>query len=58
MSDPDNERITTRVRRVLDDSTARERKDVEGFWSSSAGSITAISVLGVVVVAFIVSQFI
>ena len=41
------------VRRQFDDAQ-RTRMDVEGFWKSTPGSMTAIITLGVIVVAAIV----
>lgn len=41
------------VRRQFDDAQ-RTRMDVEGFWKSTPGSMTAIITVGVIVVAAIV----
>jgi hypothetical protein len=42
------------VRRQFDDAQ-RSRMDVEGFWKSSRGSLTAIIGVGVIAVAAVVS---
>jgi hypothetical protein len=42
------------VRRQFDDAQ-RSRMDVEGFWKSSRGALTAVIAVAVIVVAFLVN---
>lgn len=53
MSNSSNGDRPNYVRRQFDDAQ-RSRMDVEGFWKSTPGSMTAIITVGVIVVAAIV----
>lgn len=53
MSSNNNGERPNYVRRQFDDAQ-RSRMDVEGFWKSTPGSMTAIITVGVIVVAAIV----
>lgn len=54
MSNDSNGGRQNYVRREFD-AAQRERLDVEGFWQSSRGSLTAVIGIGLIVVAAIVS---
>ncbi len=54
MSSNSNGDRSNLVRRQFDDAQ-RTRMDVEGFWKSTPGSMTAIITVGVIVVAAVVS---
>lgn len=53
MSNSSNGERPNYVRRQFDEAQ-RSRMDVEGFWKSTPGSMTAIITVGVIVVAAIV----
>jgi len=53
MTDSDNK---GRLRRLMNEAD-RERRDVEGFWTSSAGGITAVAVIAVIIVVGVLGLF-